>query len=201
MARKTNAQLAEEKHQLQLDNQRLREELALQDMERQRQELYSRAGLADKTENRIASGEADGNLAKWLSKIELPSLWSVLPWAIAIGVLVFWFRSEQRGAPPGPTPVPSVLSIEKATAQILPTIRQGFADAFEEAAKRVESGQIVNDEQLDAFVNPAITAARTEANKPFDVSFDMGLPRNDDGTFDGREKEVAKFLRQISRSW
>jgi hypothetical protein len=127
--------------------------------------------------------------------------WQILPWAIALIVLLIWWKSNQATPDPSPNPEPEVLSIEKATAQIFPSMKAAFNATFEEAAKRVESKQIVNDEQLDQFVNSAIQNARANANKPFDVSFHMSLPRNDDGTFQGKESEAAKFLRQISRSW
>ena len=40
-----------------------------------------------------------------------------------------------------------------------------------------------------------------EANKPFDLALESGLPRNEDGTFAGKEAEVAKLLRQVAKAW
>lgn len=125
-----------------------------------------------------------------------------LPW-IAVAVLgyMLWQRPENV-TPPGPTPdpVPSV-SIEKETKQILPTLKTEYARIFSDAADRLEKGAIKTDKELFEFVRPAIEAARKAANKPFDVALDLSLPRNDDGSFTGKEKEAAALLLRISRSW
>jgi len=72
---------------------------------------------------------------------------------------------------------------------------------FLEAASKVEKGEIKTDKELFDFVQPATKAAREQANKPFDLSLEMTLPRNDDGTFAGKEIEAGKILRKIARSW
>jgi hypothetical protein len=127
---------------------------------------------------------------------------TVIPWALALGAIIYIYRArmvDETVTPP--TPTPDVPSITKAVGDYFPTQRKDFAKAFSDAAAKVRAKEIINDEQLDALINPQLKAARDLAGKPFDVSFDMGLPRNDDGTFSGKEEAAAKFLEQISRSW
>jgi hypothetical protein len=122
-----------------------------------------------------------------------------LPW-IAVAVLAFIVMSDRPKAPePGPGPSP--ITIEQATKSILPSIKAANAKIFEDAASKVESKEITTDKQLYEFVQPATKAARESANRPFDVSLDLSLPRNDDGTFAGKELEVATLLRKIAKSW
>ena len=123
-----------------------------------------------------------------------------LPW-IAVAALGYLLWNKPA-TPPGPQPEPvPVVSIEKDTKQILATIRSANARIFLEAADGIESGTILTDKALFDFVRPATEAARKEANKPFDVSLDLSLPRNEDGSFSGKEKEAASLLRRIAKSW
>ena len=123
-------------------------------------------------------------------------------WVLLAGVAWMAWNSYSKVTPPGPQPepVPSV-SIEKETKAILAKIRTENARIFLEAADKVESGTILTDKALFDFVRPATEAARKEANKPFDVSLDASLPRNEDGSFSGKEKEAANLLRKVARSW
>jgi hypothetical protein len=124
-----------------------------------------------------------------------------LPW-IAVAALGYLLWNKQPVAPPGPQPDPvPVVSIEKDTKAILAKIRTENARIFLEAADKVESGTILTDKALFDFVRPATEAARKEANKPFDVSLDLSLPRNEDGSFSSKEKEAASLLRRIAKSW
>jgi hypothetical protein len=123
-----------------------------------------------------------------------------LPW-IAVAALGYMLWTKPATPPgPQPDPVPSVL-IEKDTKAILAKIRTENARIFLEAADKVESGTILTDKALFDFVRPATEAARKEASKPFDVSLDLSLPRNEDGSFSGKEKEAASLLRRIAKSW
>ena len=94
-----------------------------------------------------------------------------------------------------------VVSVEKETKQILATIRSANAGIFLEAADKVEKGAIKSDKELFDFIRPATEAARKAANKPFDVALDLSLPRNEDGTFAGKEVEAAALLRKVAKSW
>jgi hypothetical protein len=122
-----------------------------------------------------------------------------LPW-IAVAALGYMLWTTDRAPIDPVVPVPSV-SIEKDTKAILATMKVENAKIFADAADRVEKGTIKTDKELFDFVRPATEAARKQANKPFDVSLDLSLPRNSDGTFAGKEVEAANLLRKIARSW
>ena len=126
---------------------------------------------------------------------------SLVPWGIVLA-LGYMLWTKQDGAPePSPDPKPVAVTIEEATAGVLPTMRSENARVFLEAASKVESGKFKNDKELFAFVEPATKLAREQANKPFDLSLEMTLPRNDDGSFAGKEIEAGKVLRRVAKSW
>jgi hypothetical protein len=123
-------------------------------------------------------------------------------WVAVIAAAIYWYNSNNKSAPgPTPDPVPSPNQLVQSVESILPTLKKEFRKIFAESAAKVESGEIKSDLQLFEFVNPATKAAREAANKPFDVQLDLSLPRNDDGTFSGKEKEAAALLRRIAESW
>ena len=113
---------------------------------------------------------------------------------------VYWFATK-RATDVTPTPTPAPSQISEVVKSVFPTMRTEFRRVFEESATKVESGEITNDAQLFDFVQPATKAARESANKPFDTQLDLSLPRNDDGSFTGKEKEAAALLRRIAQSW
>jgi hypothetical protein len=127
------------------------------------------------------------------------TLGTIAPW-IAVAFLGYMLWTKQDAAP-SPEPKPVAVTIEKATSSVLATMKAENARVFLEAASKVESGEFKSDKELFAFVEPATKLAREQANKPFDISLDMTLPRNDDGTFSGKEIEAGKVLRRIARSW
>lgn len=123
-------------------------------------------------------------------------------YVLLAGVAWMAWNSYSNVTPPGPQPEPApVVSIERETKQVLAKIRTANARIFLEAADKVESETILTDKALFDFVRPATEAARKEANKPFDVSLDLSLPRNEDGSFSGKEKEAAALLRRVAKSW
>ena len=123
-----------------------------------------------------------------------------LPW-IAVAALGYMLWTKPA-TPPGPKPEPvPVVSVEKEAKAILATMKVENAKIFLEAADKVEKGAIKSDQELFDFIRPATEAARKAANKPFDVALDLSLPRNEDGTFAGKEVEAAALLRKISKSW
>ena len=126
--------------------------------------------------------------------------WQYAPWlAVAVLGYMLWNRPATPVVDPV-VPVP-VVSIEKDTKAILQTMRVENARIFNQAADEIEKGSLKTDKELFDFVRPATEKARKEANKPFDVALDISLPRNDDGSFAGKEKEAASLLRKIARSW
>ena len=127
------------------------------------------------------------------------TLGTIAPW-IAVAFLGYMLWTKQDAAP-SPEPKPVAVTIEKATAGVLATMKAENARVFLEAASKVEKGEIKTDKELFDFVQPATKLAREQANKPFDMSLEMTLPRNDDGTFAGKEIEAGKVLRKVAKSW
>jgi hypothetical protein len=122
------------------------------------------------------------------------------PWAVAFFFgYTLWIKPATPVVDPV-VPVP-VVSIEKDTKAILQTMRVENARIFNQAADEIEKGTLKTDKELFDFVRPATEKARKEANRPFDVALDLSLPRNDDGSFAGKEKEAASLLRKIAKSW
>ena len=136
-----------------------------------------------------------------MSDAKQPDLASYLPWIIAAGLGYLLWTKQDSAPEPSPEPKPVAVTIEKATAGVLSTMRSENARVFLEAANKVEKGEIKTDKELFDFVQPATKLAREQANKPFDLSLEMTLPRNDDGSFAGKEIEAAKVLRRIAKSW
>ena len=129
------------------------------------------------------------------------TLMQAAPW-IAVVVLAYLFWSKQDATPgPTPDPKPVVVTIEKATSGVLPSLKQYNAKVFNEAATRIRSKEIKSDKELFEFVQPATKKARELAHKPFDLSLEMSLPRNEDGSFVGIEEEAAAVCERIAKSW
>lgn len=129
------------------------------------------------------------------------TLMQAAPW-VAIVVLGYMLWTKQDATPgPTPEPKPVAVTIEKATAGVLATMKAESARIFSEAASKVENGEIKTDKELFDFVQPATKLAREQANKPFDIALEMNLPRNSDGSFAGKEIEAAKVLRKVAKSW
>ena len=127
-----------------------------------------------------------------------------VPWLLVAVVLFqgYLMWNQQSAKPVDPdVPKPVVVTIEEATADVLAFMKSENARVFNEAASKVEKGELKTDRELFEFVQPATKEAREQANKPFDLAFDEALPRNDDGSFQGKESEAAKLLRRIAKSW
>jgi hypothetical protein len=125
---------------------------------------------------------------------------TLVPWGIALA-LGYMLWTKDASPTPTPDPKPVTVTIEKATSSILATIKSANAGIFLAAADKVEKGEIRTDKELFDFIQPATRIAREQANKPFDLSLEMTLPRNDDGSFAGKEIEAGKVLRRIAKSW
>jgi hypothetical protein len=88
-----------------------------------------------------------------------------------------------------------VESVVKAT---IPNIRQAYRAAFLEAAKRIESGDIKDQEQWTAFIKANAGAKQREAlDAVYGAIDELKLPV----TFAGKESEIAKINREISGAW
>lgn len=125
---------------------------------------------------------------------------TLVPWIIAAG-LGYLLWTKDASPAPTPDPKPVVVTLEKATAGVLATMKAENARVFSLAADKVEKGEIKTDKELFDFIQPATKASREQANKSFDLSLEMTLPRNADGSFAGKEIEAGKVLRRVAKSW
>ena len=117
-----------------------------------------------------------------------------IPWAI-IGGLVLYAMAQQPkegGDPSRPVGVESVVK------QTIPNIRQAYRAAFLEAAKRIESGDIKDQEQWTAFIKANAGAKQREAlDAVYGAIDELKLPVS----FAGKEKEIAELNRRIGGAW
>ena len=129
-------------------------------------------------------------------------LYSYLPW-VAVAVLCYALATQQAVAPkPGPDePKPVVVSLEKATASVFPSMRAGYQKAFLDAAVMVEKGEVKTDKELFEIVSASTKLAREQAKESFDSALEKTLPRNESGSFTGFEVEAGKVLRKAAKSW
>jgi hypothetical protein len=129
------------------------------------------------------------------------TLMQAAPW-IAVVVLAYLFWTKQDATPgPTPDPKPVVVTIEKATSGVIPSLKTYNAKVFTEAAARIRNKEIKSDKELFDFVSPATKKARELAHKPFDLSLEMTLPRDENGSFLGVEEEAANICERIAKSW
>jgi hypothetical protein len=119
-----------------------------------------------------------------------------LPW-IAVAVLGYMLYSQQTKVEPKPDPKPDVVTIEKATAGVLPMTAKGYREAFEDAANQVDAKKFKYARELLEYLKPLTTSARETASKTFDVTLGAQIP--DEIT--DHEAEVSALLRRVAKSW
>lgn len=115
-----------------------------------------------------------------------------LPWIIAVGAIVYalWGnkQTEEKAKP----------AISAVVRSTIPNIRQAYRFAFLEAAKRIESGDIKDQEQWTKFIAENAGAKQREAlDRVYKAIDDLKLP----ASFAGQEAELAKLNRSIAESW
>ena len=115
-----------------------------------------------------------------------------LPWIIAAGAVFMLLRNQQTEQK---TAKPAISAVVRST---LPGIRQAYRAAFLEAAKRIESGDIKDQEQWTKFIAENAGAKQREAlDRVYQAIDDLKLP----ASFAGQESELAKLNRSIAESW
>ena len=122
-----------------------------------------------------------------------PAETNYLPLILIGAVLFFALRQPKEGGDPS-RPV-GVESVVKAT---IPNIRQAYKTAFLEAAKRIESGDIKDQEQWTKFIKENAGAKQREAlDAVYGAIDELKLPVS----FAGKEKEIAELNRRIGGAW
>ena len=113
---------------------------------------------------------------------------------ILIGVVLFFALRQPREGGDISRPV-GVESVVKAT---IPNIRQAYRTAFLEAAKRIESGEIKDQEGWTKFIKENAGAKQREAlDAVYGAIDELKLPVS----FAGKEKEIAELNRRIGGAW
>ena len=116
-----------------------------------------------------------------------------LSWAIAAGAVFLLLRNHQQ-----PQPQPSKPNVSAVVKGALPSIREAYRAAFLEAAKKIEAGEIKDQESWTKFIAENAGAKYREAmDKVYSAIDELDLP----AAFAGREKEIADLNRRIAEAW
>lgn len=93
------------------------------------------------------------------------------------------------------TAKPAISAVVRTT---IPGIREAYRTAFLEAAKRIESGDIKDQEAWTKFIAENAGAKQREAlDRVYQAIDDLKLP----ASFAGQEAALAKLNRSIAESW
>jgi hypothetical protein len=116
-----------------------------------------------------------------------------IPWAIAAGAVFLLLRGQ-----PAVTPEPSKANLKAVVSSAIPSIRAAYKQAFLDAAAKIESGEISNQEQWTKFIADNAGGKNREAlDRVYSAIDELKLPV----TFAGKESEIAKVNREISEAW
>ncbi len=116
-----------------------------------------------------------------------------LPWIVA-AVAVFALLRNQQPQPDKPQPK----ELKAVVSQTLPSIRSAYKQAFLEAASKIESGEIKDQEQWTKFIADNAGAKQREAlDRVYEAIDKLDLP----ASFAGKESEIAKINREIAGAW
>ena len=117
-----------------------------------------------------------------------------IPWLI-IGGLAFYVLSQQPKGGGDPSKPTGVTAVVRST---IPSIRAAYKQAFLDAAAKIESGEIKDQEGWTKFIADNAGGKNREAlDKVYSAIDKLDLPV----TFAGREAEIAKINREISGAW
>jgi glyoxylate utilization-related uncharacterized protein len=117
-----------------------------------------------------------------------------IPWAIIAGLVLYVFSQQPKGGG-DPSTAAGVTAVVRST---IPSIRAAYKQAFLDAAAKIESGEIKDQEQWTKFIEENAGAKRIEAmNKVYTAIDELKLPV----IFAGREAEIARINREISGAW
>jgi hypothetical protein len=117
-----------------------------------------------------------------------------IPWVI-IGGLAFYVFSQQPKGGGDPSTAAGVTAVVRST---IPSIRAAYKQAFLDAAAKIESGEISNQEQWTKFIADKAGGKNREAlDRVYTAIDELKLPV----TFAGREAEIARINKEIASAW
>jgi hypothetical protein len=116
-----------------------------------------------------------------------------IPWLIIGGLVLYVVNQQPKG---GGDPNPSgVAAVVRST---IPSIRAAWKQVFLDAAAKIESGEIKDQEQWTKFISDNAGGKNREAmDKVYSAIDELKLPV----TFAGKESEIAKINREIAGAW
>ena len=115
-----------------------------------------------------------------------------LPWIVAALAVFAMLRNQQPASDPKPKELTTVVH------QTLPSIRSAYKQAFLEAASKIESGEIKDQEAWTKFIADNAGAKQREAlDRVYEAIDKLDLP----ASFAGKESEIAKINREIAQAW
>jgi hypothetical protein len=116
-----------------------------------------------------------------------------VPWIVA-AVAVFAMLRNQQPQPDKSQPK----ELKAVVSQTLPSIRSAYKQAFLEAASKIESGEIKDQEAWAKFIADNAGAKQREAlDRVYEAIDKLDLP----ASFAGKESEIAKINREIAQAW
>jgi len=117
-----------------------------------------------------------------------------IPWLIVGGLAFYLFSQQPKGGDDSSKPA-GVTAVVRST---IPSIRAAYKQAFLDAAAKIESGEISNQEQWTKFIADNAGGKNREAlDKVYSAIDQLDLPV----TFAGREAEIAKINKEIASAW
>jgi hypothetical protein len=117
-----------------------------------------------------------------------------IPWAIIAGLVLYVFSQQPKGGG-DPSKPAGVTAVVRST---IPSIRAAYKQAFLDAAAKIESGEIANQEQWTKFISDNAGGKNREAlDRVYSAIDQLDLPV----TFAGKESEIAEINRKIASAW
>ena len=117
-----------------------------------------------------------------------------IPWAIIAGLAFYVFSQQPKGGG-DPSTAAGVTAVVRST---IPSIRAAYKQAFLDAAAKIESGEIKDQEQWTKFIADNAGGKNREAlDKVYSAIDKLDLPV----TFAGREAEIARINKEIASAW
>jgi hypothetical protein len=114
---------------------------------------------------------------------------------VLVGAAI-WFVSTLKPREGGDSSNGGVVSA--VVRSTIPNIRAAYRQAFLDAAGKIESGEIKDQEGWTAFIKQNAGAKQREALDAVYAAIDkLDLP----ASFAGKEKEIAKINRDIGGAW
>jgi hypothetical protein len=115
-----------------------------------------------------------------------------IPWAIALGAVVLLLRNQESSKENKPE------NLTATVRKTIPSIRAAYKQAFLDAAAKIESGEIKDQEGWTKFIADNAGAKQREAlDRVYEAIDKLDLP----ASFAGKESEVANINREIAGAW